>query len=106
MYSLQLFFNCFFCIFIGQPRARTGFTSVIIRLIDVNDNQPEFTIPNIKDLKVPENSKGGTLVFKATAIDRDQGANGLVSDVVLCYSFDTFAFLLVSIGSQLGTVHN
>ena len=56
-----------------------GYTSVIIKLEDVNDNTPDLAIPNIEDLKVLENSKGGTLVFKATAEDRDQGPNGVVS---------------------------
>ncbi len=61
---------------------RSGFTSVVIKLIDVNDNRPEFTIPNIKDLEVLENSEEGKLVFKASAEDRDKGANGLVSLVL------------------------
>ncbi len=65
--------------FSGQPNVLTGFTSVIIKLIDVNDNRPEFAIPNIKDLEVLENSIPGKHVFKATAEDRDQGLNGLVS---------------------------
>ena len=56
-----------------------GYTSVTITLEDVNDNTPDLAIPNIEDLKVLENSKGGTLVFKATAEDRDLGLNGWVS---------------------------
>ena len=52
---------------------------MVIKLKDVNDNRPELPIPNIEDLKVSENSENGTLVFKATAEDRDQGLNGLVS---------------------------
>eukprot|EP00794_Sanderia_malayensis_P007199 gene7199-8005_t len=63
----------------GQPNVRTGYTSVIIKLKDVNDNRPEFAIPNIKDLVVLENSPKGKHVFNATAEDRDEGQNGLVT---------------------------
>ena len=69
----------------GQPTL-SGNTSVVIILEDVNDNRPEFTIPNIEELRVLKNSKNGTLVFKATAEDRDQGLNGLV-----CANFVVFA---------------
>ena len=70
----------------GQPTL-SGDTSVVIILEDVNDNRPEFSIPNIEELRVLENSKNGTLVFKATAEDRDQGLNGLVCTVLLCLLF-------------------
>eukprot|EP00795_Rhopilema_esculentum_P000945 gene945-10708_t len=62
----------------GKP-ALTGDTSVVIKLEDVNDNRPELSIPNIENLKVLERSEAGKLVFKATAEDRDQGANGKVT---------------------------
>ena len=68
---------------LGQPTL-SGDTSVVIRLEDVNDNRPELAIPNIENLKVLENSESGTLVFKATAEDRDQGLNGLVCVTIIC----------------------
>ena len=74
---------------LGQPTL-SGDTSVVINLEDVNDNRPELAIPNIEDLTVLENSEIGTLVFKATAEDRDQGLNGLVCFIILwvfCVSF-------------------
>ena len=56
---------------------------MVIKLEDVNDNRPELSIPNIENLKVLERSEAGKLVFKATAEDRDQGANGKVTLAIL-----------------------
>ena len=64
---------------------------MVIKLLDVNDNRPELVIPNIEDLKVSENSKNDTLVFKATAEDRDQGLNGLVCQSFACDKRDDVA---------------
>ena len=53
---------------------------VKIKIIDVNDNSPEFSIPDqISEIYIQENLPVGSSVFKISAIDRDQGENGRIS---------------------------
>lgn len=55
-------------------------TSLNVTVLDVNDNSPNFDIALItEEIKVPENAAPNTLVFKANAVDLDEGENGRVS---------------------------
>ncbi|GMT23388.1 hypothetical protein PFISCL1PPCAC_14685, partial [Pristionchus fissidentatus] len=54
----------------------TAEATVNIRVMDVNDNAPEFS--SIHQLKAVENWKKGTLLSAIRAIDKDQGDNGKV----------------------------
>ncbi|XP_054841126.1 protocadherin alpha-3-like [Eublepharis macularius] len=56
----------------------TGYCSVVIELIDVNDNAPEMSL---KSLIVPvmEDSPLGMVVALISVLDRDSGANGQVN---------------------------
>uniref|UniRef100_A0A3B3Z2Y3 Cadherin domain-containing protein n=1 Tax=Poecilia mexicana TaxID=48701 RepID=A0A3B3Z2Y3_9TELE len=61
----------------GGVPTRTGTASIIVRVLDVNDNAPSFD----KDqyvVDVMENSPIGSLVIKLNATDLDEGVNGEV----------------------------
>ncbi|KAM6148965.1 protocadherin alpha-13 isoform 11-T11 [Erethizon dorsatum] len=64
----------------GKPEL-TGTVQLLIRILDVNDNAPEFD-QFLYKVKVLENALNGTLVIKLNATDPDDGTNG---DIV--YSF-------------------
>uniref|UniRef100_A0A672FMU9 Cadherin domain-containing protein n=1 Tax=Salarias fasciatus TaxID=181472 RepID=A0A672FMU9_SALFA len=69
----------------GGVPTRTGTASIIVRVLDVNDNAPSFD----KDkyfVNVMENSPIGSLVVKLNATDLDEGSN---SDIVYSYSLYT-----------------
>ncbi|KAM9356734.1 uncharacterized protein ABDE67_004319 [Symphorus nematophorus] len=69
----------------GGVPTRTGTASIIVRVLDVNDNAPSFD----KDkyvVEVMENSPIGSLVIKLNATDLDEGSN---SDIVYSYSLYT-----------------
>lgn len=53
---------------------------VKIKVVDINDNSPEFNIPDqISEIYIQENLPVGSSVFKISAIDRDQSENGRIS---------------------------
>ncbi|XP_076994087.1 protocadherin alpha-13-like [Tamandua tetradactyla] len=64
----------------GKPEL-TGTVQLLITVLDVNDNAPEFD-QFIYKVRVLENTLNGTLVIKLNATDRDDGTNG---DII--YSF-------------------
>uniref|UniRef100_A0A2K6GEY5 Protocadherin alpha 13 n=1 Tax=Propithecus coquereli TaxID=379532 RepID=A0A2K6GEY5_PROCO len=64
----------------GKPQL-TGTVQLLITVLDVNDNAPEFE-QSIYKVRVLENAFNGTLVIKLNATDPDEGTNG---DIV--YSF-------------------
>ncbi|XP_034086789.1 protocadherin alpha-C2-like isoform X2 [Gymnodraco acuticeps] len=69
----------------GGVPTRTGTASIIVRVLDVNDNAPSFD----KDkyiIDVMENSPIGSLVIQLNATDLDEGSN---SDIIYSYSLYT-----------------
>ncbi|XP_075396981.1 protocadherin alpha-13-like [Tenrec ecaudatus] len=64
----------------GKPEL-TSTVQLLITVLDVNDNAPEFD-QSIYKVRMPENASNGTLMIKLNATDPDDGTNG---DVV--YSF-------------------
>ncbi|XP_068182156.1 protocadherin alpha-C2-like isoform X3 [Antennarius striatus] len=69
----------------GGVPTRTGTASIIVRVLDVNDNAPSFD----KDhdvIDVTENSPTGSLVIKLNATDLDEGSN---SEIMYSYSLYT-----------------
>ncbi|VFV21528.1 protocadherin beta-16-like isoform [Lynx pardinus] len=64
----------------GSPR-RTGTSQVLIVVLDINDNAPEFA-QLLYEVQVPENSPVGSLVITVFATDLDAGTYGELS-----YSF-------------------
>ncbi|XP_016061110.1 PREDICTED: protocadherin beta-17-like [Miniopterus natalensis] len=64
----------------GSP-PRTGTSQVLIVVLDINDNSPEFT-QLLYEVQVSENSPVGSLVITVSARDLDAGTHGEIS-----YSF-------------------
>ncbi|KAM5301590.1 LOW QUALITY PROTEIN: protocadherin beta-6-like [Glossophaga mutica] len=61
----------------GSP-PRSGTTEIQIRVLDINDNTPEFA-KEIYEAQVPENNSLGSLVITVSARDLDAGSYGEVS---------------------------
>ncbi|XP_061581238.1 protocadherin alpha-C2-like isoform X2 [Cololabis saira] len=68
----------------GKP-ARSGTASVIVRVLDTNDNAPTFD-ESVYNIKIMENSPIGSLVIHLNATDLDEGSN---SDITYSYSLYT-----------------
>ncbi|XP_069892312.1 protocadherin beta-14-like [Dipodomys merriami] len=64
----------------GSP-PRTGTSQVLIVVLDINDNAPEF-VQGLYGVQVPENTPVGSLVITVSARDLDAGIHGELS-----YSF-------------------
>ncbi|XP_055080944.1 protocadherin alpha-C2-like [Periophthalmus magnuspinnatus] len=69
----------------GGVPTRTGTASIIVRVLDVNDNAPSFDEEKYV-VNVLENSPIGSLVIKLNATDLDEGSN---SNLVYSYSLYT-----------------
>uniref|UniRef100_A0A096M8N2 Protocadherin 2 alpha a 15 n=1 Tax=Poecilia formosa TaxID=48698 RepID=A0A096M8N2_POEFO len=64
-------------------------TSVIINIVDLNDNEPEVEVTSFSQA-LPEDSKPGTTVALISVKDADSGLNGKV----MCYINPDIPFLL------------
>lgn len=60
----------------GSP-PRSGMARVLIEVVDINDNAPEFQQP-LYQVRIPEDSPSGSLVVTVSANDLDSGENGKV----------------------------
>ncbi|XP_052597933.1 protocadherin beta-16-like [Peromyscus californicus insignis] len=60
----------------GSP-PRSGTARVLIEVVDINDNAPEFQQPTYQ-VQIPENRPTGSLVVTVSASDLDSGDNGKV----------------------------
>ncbi|XP_042082895.1 protocadherin-10 [Haplochromis burtoni] len=69
----------------GGTPARSGTASVIVHVLDTNDNPPVFEKENLS-VKILENSPIGSLVLDLNATDLDEGSN---SDIIYSYSLYT-----------------
>uniref|UniRef100_A0A672UG26 Cadherin domain-containing protein n=1 Tax=Strigops habroptila TaxID=2489341 RepID=A0A672UG26_STRHB len=61
----------------GRPLL-TGTVELMISVLDANDNTPQFN-QSVYKVRLPENSERGTIVFRVTATDLDEGTNRNVS---------------------------
>uniref|UniRef100_A0A4X2JLY3 Protocadherin alpha subfamily C, 2 n=1 Tax=Vombatus ursinus TaxID=29139 RepID=A0A4X2JLY3_VOMUR len=64
----------------GKPEL-TGKVELLIKVLDVNDNAPQFD-QTVYKVRILENAANGTLVIQLNASDSDDGTNGHIS-----YSF-------------------
>ncbi|KAJ8246897.1 hypothetical protein GJAV_G00256570 [Gymnothorax javanicus] len=85
----------------GQPE-KSGTTSLLITVLDVNDNAPVFDEPIVK-VSLMENSPPGTLVTKLNATDLDYGSNGEVSFLFSKYTPER-VLQLFSMDSKTGEI--
>ncbi|XP_076148877.1 protocadherin beta-16-like [Alosa pseudoharengus] len=68
----------------GGVPARSGTASIIVRVLDTNDNAPKFDKESYT-ITLPENSPIGSLVVKLNATDADEGSNADIT-----YSFSLY----------------
>ncbi|KAM8994262.1 protocadherin alpha-6-like isoform 2-T2 [Ara ararauna] len=61
----------------GRP-ALSGTMELVILVLDANDNAPQFN-QSVYKAQLPENSERGTIVYRVTATDLDEGTNRNVS---------------------------
>ncbi|XP_016305811.1 protocadherin alpha-5-like [Sinocyclocheilus anshuiensis] len=64
--------------------------SVIIKIVDVNDNAPEMEVTSFSSA-IPEDSRPGTTVALLSVTDLDSGLNGKIS----CFLEDNMPFKLI-----------
>ncbi|XP_059918650.1 protocadherin alpha-C2-like [Gadus macrocephalus] len=69
----------------GGTPTRSGTASVIVHVLDINDNTPTFYKEEY-NIKVMENSPIGSLVLQLNATDSDEGSN---ADITYSYSLYT-----------------
>ncbi|XP_034298784.1 protocadherin Fat 4 [Pantherophis guttatus] len=69
--------------------ARTGYCSIIVNVIDVNDNSPTFS-PEEYFPSVLENAPSGTTVIHLNATDIDSGHNAVIAYAVQSSDSDLF----------------
>ena len=62
----------------GGPQAKTGTTSILVNVIDSNDNKPVFVGGPTFEVSALENTPPGTVIIKLEARDADEGINGQV----------------------------
>ncbi|XP_071024087.1 protocadherin gamma-C5-like isoform X40 [Oncorhynchus clarkii lewisi] len=72
----------------GRQPQKSGTTSLVIDILDVNDNAPVFDQP-FKTVSLFENSPQGTLVTQLNASDADYGHNGKISYLFSKYTSET-----------------
>ncbi|KAM4892834.1 protocadherin alpha-2-like [Sylvia borin] len=57
----------------GRP-SLTGTMELVISVVDVNDNAPQFN-QSVYKVQLPENTAAGTVFFQLKATDKDEGSN-------------------------------
>ncbi|XP_031654445.1 protocadherin alpha-2 isoform X20 [Oncorhynchus kisutch] len=57
------------------PTARSGYSKVLVEVIDINDNAPEISVTSLIN-PVKEDADIGTVVALVTVTDKDGGKNG------------------------------
>ncbi|XP_031159094.2 protocadherin alpha-2-like [Sander lucioperca] len=70
---------------------RSGYSKVLVEVVDVNDNAPEISITSLMS-PVKESAEIGTVVALVTVTDKDGGQNGLTT----CQIKDSVPFTLTS----------
>lgn len=63
--------------FDGGPTPRVGSSTVIVNVLDSNDNKPHFTSQQY-EVSILENLPIGSVILQVQAVDRDAGLNGQV----------------------------
>uniref|UniRef100_A0A8D1G0Y9 Cadherin domain-containing protein n=1 Tax=Sus scrofa TaxID=9823 RepID=A0A8D1G0Y9_PIG len=62
-----------------------GHCTILVEIVDVNDNAPEVTITSLA-LPIQENAQVGTVIALISVSDRDSGANGQVTCSLMPHS--------------------
>ncbi|XP_048840287.1 protocadherin alpha-C2-like isoform X2 [Brienomyrus brachyistius] len=86
----------------GGVPARSGTASIIVRVLDVNDNAPRFH-QETYTVNITENAPIGTLVIKLNATDLDDGTNAEIAYAYTLYTFEKTQEMF-SIDSNTGEI--
>ncbi|XP_040429885.1 protocadherin alpha-2-like [Cygnus olor] len=85
----------------GRP-SLAGTVELVVSVLDVNDNAPQFN-QSVYKVRLPENAAEGTLLTQVCATDPDEGSNSEVT-----YSASNFVPLsgrdLISVNPQTGEI--
>ncbi len=81
----------------GKP-PKSGTLSIVVNVMDVNDNKPIFSKPLYK-VKVKENTQIGTKIVSVSASDLDEGFS---SEIQYSFHGNTYESDLFSINSNSG----
>ena len=84
----------------GTSENYTNVTTVMLSLIDVNDNSPIFVNSNPKVLNVIEGNEEKLVVASFTATDEDSGDYGLVGYELEDDRNGTFAIVNMTVRSR------
>ena len=57
---------------------RKGHLKVVVKVTDVDDNEPKFTLNNTLNVVIDETKERGRLIAEVKAVDLDEGHNGIV----------------------------
>ncbi|XP_059189827.1 protocadherin Fat 4 [Centropristis striata] len=82
----------------GSPQ-RENVTTIRVRLIDVNDNTPEFSSSSFVSSVLLKDAADGKLLLTLSATDKDAGNNSLLS-----YSFSAGSSPYLALDSETGDV--
>ncbi|XP_017681087.1 PREDICTED: protocadherin alpha-2-like, partial [Lepidothrix coronata] len=85
----------------GRP-SLTGTMEVVISVLDVNDNAPQFNLSLYK-VQLPESSLVGTLVVRVNATDADEGSNSEVTYTVTNF-FPASGKDVISVNAKTGEI--
>ncbi|XP_043105764.1 protocadherin alpha-2-like [Puntigrus tetrazona] len=83
----------------GKP-PKSGTLSIVVNIMDVNDNKPIFSKPLYK-VKVKENTSSGTKIISVSASDLDEGIS---SEIQYSFHGNTHESNLFSIDSNSGEI--
>ncbi|CAG7831120.1 unnamed protein product [Allacma fusca] len=73
------------------PSSAANYVSVDIDILDVNNNSPHFLQGDPIEIHVAENTRVGSVVWNFTAMDADDGLNGIVHyEILQQYPEETF----------------
>ncbi|XP_011481165.1 protocadherin Fat 4 isoform X2 [Oryzias latipes] len=82
----------------GSPQ-RENITSITVRLLDVNDNKPEFSLSSYVSSLLLKDAEEGTVVLKLSATDPDSGNNSMIT-----YSFSKGSSKYLALNGESGEV--
>ncbi|XP_063269946.1 protocadherin alpha-13-like [Prinia subflava] len=86
----------------GRP-SLTGTMELVISVLDVNDNAPQFN-QSVYKVQLPENATEGTLVTRVNATDADEGINSEVTYAVTNF-IPPSGKDVISVNPKTGEIH-
>ena len=85
----------------GNP-VKTGTSDIIVNVLDINDNAPQFE-KSLYEIQLNEDTLKGSIVLKVRAVDPDDGENG---EIVYSFAEDTLEKIveIFTINTETGEI--